>query len=88
MKQFRTEYVLGWKIVESNYKDDFENQINELMEMFNFEDFQFSTVIDHNGEMVYTGIVLLQKKGEPLPDYDCNFCPATTMIGIDIGEKE
>jgi len=38
--------------------------------------------------MVYTGIVLLQKKGEPLPDYDCNFCPATTMIGIDIGEKE
>lgn len=42
MKTFRGKEVIGWKLVSQADIADFENEVNELMEKYNFEDFLFA----------------------------------------------
>ena len=57
-KSFRGIPVKGWIIVTKNYRDDFEKEINNLMETYNFEDFQFSV----DDEVFYAAILVSEKK--------------------------
>jgi len=61
MKTFRGNEVIGWRIIEEEYTDRFENAVNDLMERYNFEDFQFSTC-KYGNNFYYTAAILISKK--------------------------
>lgn len=42
MKTFRGKEVIGWKVISAQNAEEFEDEINDLMDRYNFEDFQFS----------------------------------------------
>ena len=58
MKQFRGKEVIGWKLIYTDNKKEFEYEINALMDDYNFEDFQFS--INRYG---YAAAILISEKG-------------------------
>lgn len=43
MRRFRGKTVVGWKTVTATHKKDFDDKVNELMDEYDFEDYQFST---------------------------------------------
>jgi hypothetical protein len=61
MKQFRGKKVIGWKVIEEEYTDRFENKVNDLMEKYDFEDFQFSTC-KYGNNFYYTAAILISEK--------------------------
>lgn len=58
MKAFRGKKVIGWRVVNSTYKEDFENELNSFMDIYDFIDCQYAT--NTNGE--YSALVLLSEK--------------------------
>ena len=67
MKSFRGKEVIDWRIIDSVSRSDFENKINELMDKYNFEDFQFSTTINYKNYagppfVHYSAAILISKK--------------------------
>ena len=63
MRQFRDQAVLGWKIIESHYKDQFLKDLHGLMDDYDFVDCQFSTEYDTtDDEIVYIALVLIAEK--------------------------
>jgi hypothetical protein len=60
-KYFRGQEVEGWFIITSR-EADFQDKINELMEEYEFEDFQYSTSIDVHHVMWHSAAILLKKK--------------------------
>lgn len=57
MKKFREKEVIGWEVVAEKYVRVFKERINELMEEYNFEDFQFSV-----NDYEYVATILLSSK--------------------------
>ena len=57
MKIFRGKEVIGWRVIENEDRSVFEEEINDLMEKYNFEDFQFS--VDKYG---YYATILISNK--------------------------
>jgi len=43
MRRFRGKAVIGWKTVTATNKKEFDEKVNELMDEYDFEDYQFST---------------------------------------------
>lgn len=64
MKKFRDKEVIGWRIVESMSKMEFDTNINDLMDKYDFIDFQFSTAPSHTDRygIVYTAAILIAEK--------------------------
>ena len=64
MKTFRGKPVIRWKIITERYSDSFEEKINQLMEKYNFEDFQFSVTLheDSDNSIVYVAAILISEK--------------------------
>jgi len=83
MKTFRGKEVIGWKLVESTNQKVFEDAINELMESYDFEDFQFSTTMNDMGITVYTAMILL-KTSNPFDAQLGSF--GTMSIGLELSD--
>lgn len=58
MKTFRSKKVIGWKVVDEQYRENFELKLNELMDKYEFIDCQYA--IRKNG--AYSALVLLAEK--------------------------
>jgi len=61
MKTFRGEEVEGWEIVTESNEEAFQLVINNYMDEFDFQDFQFSTCVK-DGRIYYTAAILLKAK--------------------------
>jgi len=57
MKIFRGKEVIGWEVIAEEQVGTFKRRINELMEKYNFEDFQFSM-----NKYEYVATILLSNK--------------------------
>jgi len=60
-RTFRGKEVIGWKLVENIYKNQFENELNSLMDKYEFVDCQFSTTRKQN-EIQYSALILIAEK--------------------------
>ena len=60
MRTFRGKKVIGWKVVNSPYKTDFEDELNKLMDKYEFVDCQYAISSNPPGE--YSALILLAKK--------------------------
>jgi len=60
MKTFRGKEVEGWTTITLK-QPEFDIVVNDYMEKYNFEDYQFSTdIID--GQIFYSASILLSEK--------------------------
>jgi len=63
MKRFRGKEVIGWKTITERSEETFDEKVNQLMEHYDFEDFQFSTCFDDSLRIVvFTATMLLKQK--------------------------
>ena len=60
-RTFRGKEVIGWKIVENTYKNQFENDLNSLMNKYDFIDCQYSTTSSKE-EILFSALVLVAEK--------------------------
>lgn len=58
MRTVRGKKVIGWKVVNSPYKTDFENELNGLMDKYEFIDCQYVISVDS----YYSALVLLAER--------------------------
>jgi len=65
-RTFRGKEVIGWKLVENVYKNQFEDELNSLMDKYEFVDCQFSSCAKTNLSgrhyTEYSALVLLAEK--------------------------
>lgn len=69
MRKFRGNKVIGWKTVTAKRESDFDEKVNELMDKYDFEDYQFSTTSQGAGapgrlvtKIHYSASILLREK--------------------------
>jgi len=60
-RTFRGKEIIEWKLVENIYKNKFENELNSLMDKFEFIDCQFSTTSSKEG-ILFSALVLIAEK--------------------------
>jgi len=60
MKTFRDKEVDGWTTITLK-QPEFDIVVNDYMEKYNFEDYQFSTDVI-NGQLFYSASMLLSEK--------------------------
>lgn len=60
-RTFRGKEVIGWKLVENIYKNQFEDDLNSLMDKYEFVDCQYSTTTSKE-EILFSALVLIAEK--------------------------
>lgn len=60
-RTFRGKEVIGWKLVENIYKNQFENDLNSLMDKFDFVDCQYAITPSKEG-ILFSALVLIAEK--------------------------
>lgn len=62
-RTFRGQPVIRWIIIDEQYKDKFQKEINKYMEIYEFVDCQFSSHIDTSNKTThYVALILLAEK--------------------------
>ena len=62
MRTFRGKKVIGWKVILGPGKQELEDELNKLMDKYEFVDCQYSTCTGSMSPSEYSALVLLGEK--------------------------